>query len=263
MLSDRIIINKQFGTSIVSLIGNPLVQLALSIIVGVFFLVISISQKSPYYYLSQPIPVARQTTPDLILEYNHKKIKNLYSIDLVLWNNGSNFIEQSDFIDSTLIKFNSGGAVQLLSSKIIVKSRAGLKFSTSILENNLYVKMIGDEAIEQGDGLALRVYYTLKNSKQPKFSLSSRVKGTREGFEHKDLRKVGKAVHKPILIIGWCLIILLLLLRAITLLIVRKPIVFRTGEIILLSLAICIWSYYTYEYLYLTVELEWLDIVIR
>jgi len=259
MLNDRVIVNKKFANSFVKFIGNPIVALALGVLVSIFFFVISISQRAPYYFLSQPKLEAIQSNKDLKLQFNSKLIKNLYSIDLILWNNGGQFIDQSDFVDSKPISLICNSSTNLLASNIVVKSRPDLKFSDRISKDTLHIYMIGDEAIEEGDGAVVRVYYTLKENKPPRFSLSSRIKGTKLGFEYKDLKKFDRKIHTPILVTGWAIIILLISIRVVVLLIAKKPIVFRKIEVVVLLVAICLWSYYTYEYIYYAIDLPWTE----
>ena len=257
MLSDRIIINRDFGRKVVAFIGNPIIAFILTTISAIFFLIISLSQKTPYYYVTTPNLAASRITDSLELTFGNRPIRNLYFVDLVLWNNGNQFIDHSDFIESKPTVLKSIGQDHFLASEIICKSRSDLQFTVQTFPDAIFIKMKGDEALEQGDGVAFRVYYTSNTRKQTKFMLSSRIKGTKKGFIYNDIQRTNKAVHTRIVLIGWCIILALILIRSVVLIVFRKPVVFRFLEVSLLFLAILIWSYYTYEYIYIAVDIPW------
>lgn len=210
-------------------------------------------EKHKYSYVQKILLTVR----NLQLTFSNRSVKNVYFGDLVLWNNGDQFIDHSDFVESKPIVLISKGVLRFLASDIVSKSRPDLQFSTQVFADSVRIKMKGDEALEQGAGIAIRIFYTTENINTTDFLLKSRVKGTKQGFEYNDLKRTGKATHTPILLIGWSVIWAFILIRCVTLILCKKPVIFRQAELILLILALVIWSYYTYEYIYLSVDLPW------
>lgn len=257
MLGDRIIVNRNFNKRILAFIANPLIGIIIALLMSVFFYVISLSEKIPYYYITKASVATSQQTNGLKLTSNKKIIPELYYADLVLWNNGKQFIDFNDFIESKPIALSSNEIDSVIESNLLIKSRNDLQFTSRIFKNMVYIHMVGDEAIEQGDGVCYRIFFTVKGNKPVHFNLNSRVKGTKQGFEYKDFRKASKANHTLRIIIGWGVILGAILIRTITLLLMRKPVVFRRSELVIIMIALFVWCYYTYEYTYFAVDISW------
>jgi hypothetical protein len=260
MLSDRITVNNIWYNKILAFISNPIIGLLLAFLMSVLFYVISISSKMPYYYLTQPKSSMLHSQKASKITVKGESLKNLYFIDLVLWNNGTVFIDHTDFIASRPIILKAKEPVSIIACNILKQSRADLKFSTKIGSDGISITMNGEEALEVSDGISFRIFYTTPKRKSIHFIVHSRIKGTPNGFEYKDLKRASRSEHTNKLLTCWGIIISLLLIRVVTLLLVGKPIVFRRIELIILLLTLITCSYYTYEYFYSAINIPWYNV---
>lgn len=259
MLGDRITVDRGFGGRILAFLANPFVTIVTGVVISIFFYVISIDKKLPYYYVTKPKQVAYKALKSLDISFDNRSITNLYFIDLVLWNNGNQFIDYNDFIETKPVQLTVRRGGKILVSKLIIRSRDDLQFKSQIVNNHLIIKMLGDEAIEQNDGAVFRVYYTGKNLNSGDFTLVSRIKGTRDGFKYVNVTRLIKTKHLKYAMIGWGILITLISFRSIVLLIAKKPIIFRRLEIMVITMITILLCYYTYECIYYTVDLSWYE----
>jgi len=258
MQTDKIIINKNFFIIVKNFLYNPITALAFTLLTGIYFYLVPLSQKEPSYFYSKPQLIAEKADDNLKFFYNNDEVKNVYLTNLVLWNNGKEYIDNNDFIKSKPIKFYSKENIKLLSATINKKSRKDLIFDNKIINDTLVISLNSDEAIEQGDGVNFHILFTTYSTLSDNvFSISSRIKGTKEGFKYQNVNNFNKTNIKTIYIL-WGAIVFLLLLRIITLSIYKKDIIFRTRELVFFTVLILLTIYLTIEQIYFTVNIDWL-----
>ena len=262
MLNNRIVINKTFLTKFKNFWYNPITALVFSVASGFYFYYISLSEKEPSYFYTNPQLVAEKANGDLKIMYNNLEVKNVYLTNLLIWNNGKDYIDNNDFIESKPIKFYSNKNIKLLSASVNKKSRSDINFKNYIKNDTLFISIEGDEAIEQGDGVNFHILFSnnLKENKNNdiKFYLASRVKGTKGGFKYLNVNNFDKQKTFETIVFLWSTIIILLLIRIIALLIYKKDIVFRKNELIFFVVAISFTIYLTIQYVYYTAHVNWL-----
>ena len=254
-----ILINKKLGKKIWAFLSNPITALAFSIILGTFFYFISKTYKSPSYYYTPSELVAKKTNEDLKIFYENKEVNNIYFTNLILWNDGENYIDYSDFVTIKPIKFYCTDSIKILSVSLDKKSRKELKFDYLKINDSVTIKLANDEALEYGDGASFNILFTkLKDNNNLHFNLESRIKGTKRGFIYKDLKNFKTKNYNSSIYILWFVIILLLCIRIITLYAFKKAIVFRTIEFVFIIALITFTSYLTIQQIFFTTNLEWI-----
>lgn len=262
MLNDKIIFNRTSIIKFKNFLYNPITALVFSIVSGFYFYYISLSEKEPYYFYSTPQLIAEKANNDLKILYKDSEVKNVYLTNLILWNNGKDYIDNSDFIKSKPIKFYSIKDLKILSASINKKSRDDINFTSIIKNDTLFISLEGEEAIEQGDGVNFHILFAenskLKTIDNPKFVLSSRVKGTKKGFEYFDVNNFNKENSSQNIFLLWGIIIVLLLFRIVILLVFKKDIVFRKKELVFFFVAITSAIYLSVKYFYFTAYIDWL-----
>ncbi|WP_300686227.1 hypothetical protein [Chryseobacterium sp.] len=259
MQNDKIIINKVIWGKIKKILYNPITALILTIVTGLYFYLVPLSEKEPSYFFSRPQLIAAKANENLKFFYKDKEVKNVYLTNLVLWNKGKEYIDNNDFIKSKPIKFYSKEHIQILSATINKKSRKDLNFKNEIINDTLFISLINDEAIEQGDGVNFHILFTTNlPPKDDSFILNSRIKGTKEGFKYQNVNNFNKTNDIRTIYILWGAIIILLLIRIVTLFIYKKDIVFRTKELFFFTCAILYTIYLTIKHIYFIVNIDWL-----
>lgn len=255
-----IIINKELGKKVWLFLCNPITALAFSILLGTFFYFISKTYKSPSYYYTPSELIAKKTNEDLKILYENKEVGNIYFTNLILWNDGENYIDFSDFVKIKPIKFYSNDSIKILSVSLDKKSRKELKFDYSKINDTVSIKLSNDEALEYGDGASFNVLFTKLNDQNNdlKFNLDSRIKGTKKGFIYKDLKNFKTQNYNSSIYILWTIIIILLCIRIITLYAFKKDIIFRTSEFVFIITLILITTYLTIQQIFFTTNLEWI-----
>lgn len=256
-----IIINKESGKKLWLFLCNPITALAFSIILGTFFYFISKTYKSPSYYYTPSELIAKKTNSDLKILYEKKEVNNIYFTNLILWNDGEDYIDYNDFVTIKPIKFYSNDSIQILSVSLDKESRKELKFDYSKTNDTVLVKLANDEALEYGDGVSFNILFTKLTNKNNdlKFNLDSRIKGTKKGFVYKDLKKFKTKNYNSSIYVLWVIIIILLCIRIITLYIFKKAIVFRTFEFVFIITLIIYATYLTIQQIFFTTNLQWIS----
>lgn len=259
MQNDKITINRSFLIKIKNLLYNPVTALVFTLITGLYFYLVPLSKKEPSFFYSKPQLIAEKANEDLKFFYKNNEVKNVYLTNLVLWNNGKEYIDNNDFIKSKPIKFYSKESINFLSATINKRSRADLNFESTIVNDTLLISLTNDEAIEQGDGINFHILFTTNSSpKDDTFVLKSRVKGTKNGFEFQNVNNFNNANNILTIYFLWGAIVVLLLIRIITLAVLKKDIVFRTREFIFFMVAILMTIYLTIEQIYFSINIDWL-----
>lgn len=255
-----ILINKELGKKIWAFLCNPITALVFSIILGTFFYFISKTYKSPSYYYTPSELVAKKTNEDLKFFYDNKEVNNIYFTNLILWNDGENYIDFSDFVKVKPIKFYCTDSIKILSVSLNKKSRKELKFDYSKINDTVSIKLANDEALEYGDGVSFNILFTKlnNNNNNLNFNLDSRIKGTKKGFIYKDLKNFKTKNYNSSIYILWSVIILLLCIRILILYAFKKAIVFRTIEFVFIIALIIFTSYLTIQQIFFTTNLEWI-----
>ncbi|HHT9079341.1 TPA: hypothetical protein ACT5CJ_002121 [Flavobacterium psychrophilum] len=126
-----ILITKELGKKIWTFLCNPITALAFSVLLTTFFYFISKSYKSPSYYYTPSELIAKKTNQDLKILYENKEVNNIYFTNLIVWNDGENYIDFNDFVTIKPIKFYSNDSIKILSVSLDKKSRKELNFDYS------------------------------------------------------------------------------------------------------------------------------------
>lgn len=258
MQENKIIINKDILVKFLIFIKSPITALFFAVLLSIFFYFLSKSEKSPCYYYSKPTLIAEKSTADLKILFKGKEVDNVYYTNLTLWNEGTDYIDYSDFIESKPISFFSSDSLKILSVNILKKSREELNFTYNFNDSIVNIKLSNDEALEENDGVCFHILYTT-NKENEEFNLTSRIKGEIEGFIFKDLNNFKKSNSKFSIYFLWIVIVLLLSIRIITLVIAEREIVFRKSEVVFIGMLLVFAIYYTINYIFYTTNLEWLN----
>jgi hypothetical protein len=260
MQKDILVFDKLWTDKILSFIKSPITALIFGILLSTFFYFLSKSFKNPFYYYTNPELIAKKTNNNLKILYNDIEYTNIFLTNLIIWNDGDDYIDYSDFISNKPIKIYSPERIKILSISIDKKSRSGLSFETYIINDTINIRLVNEEAIEHSDGAKFLILFSKveSNDNITKFELSSRIKGTKNGFIYKNLNNFETKNNKFSIYFLWITIILLLAFRIITLIIYKKPIVFRKFELVFIVFLFFITVYMTINYIFFTTSLNWL-----
>lgn len=167
-------------------IKHPIIQLMLGFILswGLFFFV-ERKEVLPRYAVREPELLAEQTAeaPGLQLFWEGEEIENVYSTDIVVWNAGRQFLDEGSISSTDPLRVVYPSDIEILYAEFIRTSRATLKLNVidrgEQWMNALVIDIVGDDALERGEGGLLRVLFVGPSSGD--FSVTGRVKGSRGG----------------------------------------------------------------------------------
>lgn len=260
MQTSLITLDKTLGNKILNFFKSPITAFFTAVLVSTFFYFISLSYKTPAYYITDSELIAQKSDYKLKIQYNNIEIDNIYSTNLILWNDGDKIIDYNDFIKDKPVKVYSNDSIKILSVTLAKRSRNDLKFINNIENDTIKISLKNNEAFEEGDGAKFLILFNKKSgfNTNPNFLLESRIKGTKSGFEFKDLSNFKSKNDKFSLYILWGVIIIFTLFRIIVLSIYKKPIVFRKTEAVIIFSLIIMTTYMTFRHIFLTTNLNWL-----
>lgn len=260
MQTNLITLDKTLGKKILDFFKSPITALFITVFISTSFYIVSLSYKTPAYYITSAELIAQRADKKLKIQYDNVEIDNIYSANLILWNDGDRIIDYNDFIKDRPIKIFTKDSIKILSVSLSKTSRSDLKFNNRVDIDTIKISLKNDEAFEEGDGAKFLILFNKKSGfiDNANFVLESRIKGTKNGFEFRDLKNFKSKNNKFSLYILWFVIIFFTAFRIIVLYIFKKTIVFRKIEAVIIFSLIIITSSMTFKYIFFTTNLEWL-----
>jgi hypothetical protein len=260
MQEKMIELNSKLFKKFYSFLKHPLVTLGLGILFSVVITLINTNKREPSYYFSEPYLVADNSDlkKNLKISWKDSLVPNVHSIDFTFWNNGSKYIDRQDFIDSNNFSIYNSGKIEILTVVQTSISRPQINFNSYIqdsLSSIINISLINGETLEKNDGLTYHIVYA--EYSPGAWKVNGRIKGDLKGFENKDLAFNKKGSIKQTILVLWSIFFFLLLSRIIVLALVKKPIVFRSWELLFFTVFLVCTSFMTYEYYYLNINLDW------
>jgi len=183
-----------------ALLKHPVTGVAAALVIGVVAYFAGHVSKEPYYATGAAEPVARALAPRLKILWDGSEVPNVMSARVAFWNAGSQYIDAKDISESEPIRFIPSANVQILGAEIVRSGRTTLSFASlvkfdPILNKNVVeVRIVGDEALERGDGGLFRVLFA--GDADVTFTVTGRIKGAPDGFKRKEWSDL---TQKPIL----------------------------------------------------------------
>ncbi len=157
---------------------------------GVIFYMLSIKNIEPKYAV-RPSELLAEVTNDterLKLLWDEKEISNIYSIKILFWNDGRKFLDKNDISTTSPLKITIPPDIDILFHQFVKTSRDDLKMESEYRETkntkDIYINIIGDEALEAGDGGIVQILYS--GEKTSDFFMKGRIKGVKYGIEMVD-----------------------------------------------------------------------------
>jgi hypothetical protein len=153
--------------------------------VGFYFLVEQ-KEVQPRYAVSEPETLAEATAdaPGLKLLWEDEEIKNVHTINIVIWNAGRQFLDKNAISATDPIRIAYPSDIQMLYARFVRTSRDSLEFTATDLADRgmkaIQIEIVGDEALEWKDGGLLKILYSGPSTKE--FVVTGRIKGSRQGF---------------------------------------------------------------------------------
>ena len=259
MQEKLITINKSTFQKILNFLKHPITTLIIGFIISFSFYILSAKNKIPSYYISNPNLVAQKNDINLQILYKGIEYKNIYHRKLILWNEGNEYIDSKNFIDSKPMKLYSSDSITFLSVSILKTSREDLIFDSHIKnKNSIIFNITNNEAIEENDGVCFHILYSDNKSGKSNLKFSSRIKGTANGFEFKNLDNFKTNSNKKSVYILWVILLSILALRA-ALLLFKKEVVFRRWEVVFVLCFFCLTLFETINYIFYSTNLNWLN----
>lgn len=168
------------------ILKNPITAIFLSVIIGYFFYVLSSKTKEPSYNISGSQIVAKDLNESNIsIKWKDSLVKNIYSINIRIWNNGNEIIDYTDFVENRPLTLYNNGKVKILKISSIKNSRPNIKFTPKIFNDSIVFTLSNKEALEKGDGEMFTVLYSNINEK--KWGLKGRIKNSKYGFGFQEI----------------------------------------------------------------------------
>jgi hypothetical protein len=123
----------------------------------------------------------------LQLLWEGEEIENVYSTNIVIWNAGRQFLDERLISSTDPLRVAYPSDIEVLYAKFVETSRDGLELSvfdrSEQGENALVIDIVGDDALEHGEGGRLKVLST--GPPGERFLVMGRIKGSRKGpVEH-------------------------------------------------------------------------------
>jgi len=181
---------------------HPVTTLAVGLLVAFIIFLASKKEKDPVFIVNKPELVAQTVYGEekLKIYWDNKEVKNVASVKIGFWNNGSLFIDKSDFASTDPLRIIPTEKTDILAIQALKTSRSSLQFETYIDTNaegtrSIIIKIRGDEALEKFDGGLFHVLFSgpLKSN----WKIVGRVKGVPQGFKQKDWEKIFRTRYPP------------------------------------------------------------------
>jgi hypothetical protein len=187
------------GAQVGRLLRGPILALTVALVgIGVTILigyVFSVGNVDPCYSVSgvETIAAVLESETRLHLLWDGKDIPNVAVVRIALWNAGKQYIDAKNTVPSSPICIVPPEGVTLLSEAIVNLSRKDLALSLTRVrsetgEEVLQVDLLGDEALERGDGAVVQVLYS--GPSDGEWRVAGRIKGDVSGFARREWRIV-------------------------------------------------------------------------
>lgn len=167
------------------ILRNPLVSIAIAILISSIFYYLSTKKSEVSYAVTLPTTVYSASTSDSDLEFKwqNRKIDNsILQVKLPIWNSGDDYIDFERFSTTYPTTFTFPDNIEIIDALIQTKSREDLAISLSRDENKIALTFIGDDALEQKDGILISILYLSESEGvKPEPIIGGRVKGLSSG----------------------------------------------------------------------------------
>lgn len=232
--------------------GNALLLFLLSIISSIIIGYLFVKEKKPYYSLKEVDVLSLSDIRGAGLQRVGYQVENLKRVNVLLWNQGNDYISNKDFVKTSPIRLVNLGVVKILSVKLRSCSRNELLFASVDSDSSIIEFSISEsDVMERNDGASFDVYYEQKNSGD--WVMEGRIKGLPEGFKYKHPSQINRD-NLLMVIVPLSVLIFGVLIRVVVLLSLKKKVVFRIWELMMLSVTIILFIYiYCNDYI-----LHWL-----
>ncbi|WP_438461968.1 hypothetical protein [Marinomonas sp. PE14-40] len=164
-------------------IKHPLTIFLAGTLIAIILYFLAKSEAEPKYSVQVPRLLAEVTdkAEDLTLLWKKREIANLYTTDILIWNDGNDFIDKLMLSETDRLRICPNENTNILQARFTKTSRENLKFTLDKSEtgNCLYINIVGDEAIESG-GL---INVLFSGNQDSEFTIYGRIKGYKDGFQ--------------------------------------------------------------------------------
>jgi hypothetical protein len=183
--------NNRLLKKITNLVSHPFFGLFTFIAALVFscffFYFVELKEIKPVYSIDEINSIASQTAdaPDFKIFWKDKEINNLKSVEITLWNNGKQYIDNNSISGTDPIQIEFPDGIEVLNVDLVKTSRPELNFNYTYFPSNedrksIIINIVGDEALEKFDGVKMKIYFT--GVIEEEFVVKGRVFGSKQGF---------------------------------------------------------------------------------
>lgn len=174
---------------------HPFSGVLIGITIAILIFILSRMAKEPVYVVS-PWELVAQTVngeEKLKIIWNNEEIKNVASVKIGIWNDGSRFIDKNDVSSTNPIRIKPMEKVDILAVQVLKTSRPTLKFDRKIETDangieSVVIKIKEDEALEKLDGALFHILFS--GPQECTWKVIGRIKGVPKGFQPRDWTKV-------------------------------------------------------------------------
>lgn len=155
------------------------------LLVSIYFGLNSINNQKPVYYNKSTSSIIQDNvSPNIKILFNDKEVSNIKATEIAIWNAGNKFIDKQDISTTLPIKILPHDIEEILSVKVINKSRDTLKLQAHITESKkeVIIDIYGDDALEKNDGALFQILYSSRSDNE-NWEVVGRIKGIPKGFE--------------------------------------------------------------------------------
>lgn len=192
-------------------------------LIGAILAVKAIARKRPYYTISEPKSLVKILDNKLTFKlfYGKKEVKNIYSMNFVIWNAGKKYIDVKDISQEkpiTLTPIHPQTAtekVEILAVSELTTSRPELHIKPRKEKDEkefprIVFNIQGDEALERKDGSAFKILFSHPNPASLGWEVTGRIKGVSSGIARKHILPTSQLPFGILANIACCVIILAL-----------------------------------------------------
>jgi hypothetical protein len=187
---------KKVGTTTWTVGKHPITALLLSLVTFYLGIQFTKSEKEPVFTVSRAALVATtsESRDKLKILWDKKVVSNVATVKIGVWNQGKALISKEDLTVADPIRLVPTEKADILDVTVVKKSRENLQVRWEIQSGkddskSVLVDIVGDEALENKDGVLLQVLYAVPSTEvlcSCQWSVAGRVKGTKSGFVNRN-----------------------------------------------------------------------------
>lgn len=165
------------------IIHSPITHFLLGIVgivAGLATWAVSRQVVEPTFVVFGKETVAKRESKHLTVHWDGVPIESLCIARLAFWNNGTTALRSDDWPESDPLRIFATSDARILQVEPTHASRNSIRFNTEIRGSSVLLRLLGRDAIESGDGVAFKIFYS-GNCQDTVLAVKGRVIGNARG----------------------------------------------------------------------------------